>query len=182
VAQRWVALLRGINVGTAQRVSMAELRGVASGLGYQSVSTLLNSGNLVFTSPTPGKASPGPALERAIAATVGFAVPVVALTSARVDAVVRANPLMSASRDPSRLVVAAMRTAAALREARALAGQSWGRDELVCGIHAAYLWCPDGIAKSRLVLAMNRALRDDVTMRNWATMLKLQSAARRLDD
>ena len=46
-----VALLRGINVGTAKRIAMADLRGVMTGLGYSDVRTLLNSGNVVFTAP-----------------------------------------------------------------------------------------------------------------------------------
>jgi uncharacterized protein (DUF1697 family) len=49
VAGRFVALLRGINVGTAKRVAMAELRAMVEELGYRAVSTLLNSGNVVFT-------------------------------------------------------------------------------------------------------------------------------------
>ena len=45
----FIALLRGINVGKAKRVPMAELRALLAGLGYGDVQTLLNSGNAVFT-------------------------------------------------------------------------------------------------------------------------------------
>jgi uncharacterized protein (DUF1697 family) len=45
VAERRVAFLRGINVGRAKRVAMADLRGVIRGLGFTSCRTLLNSGN-----------------------------------------------------------------------------------------------------------------------------------------
>ena len=56
------ALLRGINVGKAKRVPMAELRALLAGLGYGDVQTLLNSGNAVFTH---ANASPA-AVERAL--------------------------------------------------------------------------------------------------------------------
>jgi uncharacterized protein (DUF1697 family) len=46
---RHVALIRGINVGRAKRVSMAQLRAVLEDLGFGEVRTLLNSGNVVFT-------------------------------------------------------------------------------------------------------------------------------------
>src|SRR6478736_4542725 len=46
-----VALLRGINVGKAKRIAMADLRKLCEGLGYEDVSTLLNSGNIVFSAP-----------------------------------------------------------------------------------------------------------------------------------
>lgn len=48
---KFVALLRGVNVGRAKRVPMAELRSLLGELGYTSVATLLNSGNAVFHAP-----------------------------------------------------------------------------------------------------------------------------------
>ena len=50
----FVALLRGVNVGGAKRVPMAELRTLLSGLGYTGVATLLNSGNAVFRADRVG--------------------------------------------------------------------------------------------------------------------------------
>lgn len=47
---RFVALLRGVNVGKGKRVPMAELRKVLTALDYRDVQTLLNSGNAVFES------------------------------------------------------------------------------------------------------------------------------------
>ena len=49
VAETCIALLRGINVGTAKRISMAELRDLVESLGFRNSRTLLNSGNVVFT-------------------------------------------------------------------------------------------------------------------------------------
>ena len=46
---RHVALIRGINVGHAKRVAMADLRKLFEDLGYREVRTLGNSGNVVFT-------------------------------------------------------------------------------------------------------------------------------------
>ena len=44
----YVALLRGINVGRAKRVAMADLRALFEQLGFGDVRTLLNSGNVGF--------------------------------------------------------------------------------------------------------------------------------------
>ena len=46
----YIALLRGINVGKAKRIAMADLRALLEGLGHADVATLLNSGNVVFRS------------------------------------------------------------------------------------------------------------------------------------
>jgi uncharacterized protein (DUF1697 family) len=45
---KWVALLRGVNVGGANKVPMADLRALAEGLGWQDVRSYIASGNLVF--------------------------------------------------------------------------------------------------------------------------------------
>lgn len=47
---KYAALLRGINVGGHQKVAMADLRELLSGLGYSGVRTHLQSGNAIFTS------------------------------------------------------------------------------------------------------------------------------------
>ena len=174
----WIALLRGINVGTAKRVAMADLRAMVEGLGYQDVATLLNSGNVVFRPPKGAKASPGPAIEHALGKRLGVSAAVIAMPATALDAVLRDNPLVKPSRDPSRLLVAAVRDAATLGRLAALAKQDWGREELACGQAAGYAWCPAGISAGVLFAAVNKALGDGVTMRNWATMLKLQAMIR----
>ena len=174
----WIALLRGINVGTAKRVAMADLRRIVEDLGYQDVTTLLNSGNVVFRAAAGSKGSPARAIEEALVTRVGVSSAVTALPAATLDAIMKGNPLVKPSRDPSRLLVATLRDAASLSRLAALARQDWGREQLVCGRVAGYLWCPDGISAGALFTALNKALGDGVTMRNWATMLKLQAMTR----
>jgi uncharacterized protein (DUF1697 family) len=67
-----VALLRGINVGKAKRVGMADLRALVEGLGYRDVRTLLNSGNVVFAVPKSARGEPAARIETAIARSSGF--------------------------------------------------------------------------------------------------------------
>lgn len=47
----YVAFLRGINVGGHHKVPMADLRQEMEKLGYRKVTTLLNSGNIIFDAP-----------------------------------------------------------------------------------------------------------------------------------
>src|SRR4051794_32869155 len=70
MAGRQVALIRGINVGKAKRVAMADLRAALEDLGYTDVRTLLNSGNVVFTAGVaPGKAAAS--IEKVLAGELG---------------------------------------------------------------------------------------------------------------
>ena len=50
--ERYVAFLRGINVGGHHKVPMAELRLIMEELGFEKVITLLNSGNIIFDATT----------------------------------------------------------------------------------------------------------------------------------
>ena len=62
-----VALLRGVNVGAAKRVAMADLRALVEGLGYGGVRTLLNSGNVVYDAPGVAPAAAAARIERVLA-------------------------------------------------------------------------------------------------------------------
>ena len=174
---RRVALLRGINVGRAKRIAMADLRALIEGLGYTDVRTLLNSGNVVFSAPRGTNAAIAAAIEKAIVARAGFSAAVVVVTANELQAIVAADPLSKVAVNPSRYLVAFVSDAKKLADAKPLSAQTWAPEALALGNGAAYLWCANGINESKLVLAFYRATRDAATMRNWATVLKLLAAA-----
>jgi uncharacterized protein (DUF1697 family) len=172
---RRVALFRGINVGKAKRIAMADLRTVAEGLGYRDVRTLLNSGNLVFTLPPGSKGDPAAKIEQAVAKTLGVSSRVTILTGDEVAEIARGNPFGTVADNHSRLLVMVL-TDTALR--KALAGharQDWGRERIALGARAVYAWCPDSILDSPLFKQLGKAVGDGATTRNFATMLKLHA-------
>lgn len=171
-----VALLRGINVGTAKRVAMADLRKLVETLGYGEVRTLLNSGNIVFTAADrPAKAAAR--IERALRERLGVSARVMAVTAEELAAIIEENPLAASADNPSHLLVAFLADPADRSRLRPLLKQKWGTEVLALGSHAAYCWLPDGISTSPLFPVMARALDNAVTTRNWSTVLKLQAMA-----
>ena len=171
-----VALLRGINVGRAKRIAMADLRDLMESLGFSEVRTLLNSGNVVFRANKVRVRGAASAMETGIKRRFGFPVPVIVHTAQELDVIVSGNTLSQASRDPAKFLVAFVATAATLTKCRPLLAQSLTPEAFVMGDHAAYLWCANGIIKSRLMKAFSSATADAATTRNWATVLKLQAA------
>jgi uncharacterized protein (DUF1697 family) len=167
-------LIRGINVGRAKRVAMADLRRLFEGLGCRDVRTLLNSGNVIFTPPA-----------RFTAERVEAAMPSVLRLSARVTLVsggdladlVEHNPLPEQAKEASRLMVAFLRNPQAEARLAPLAKRDWSPELLACRGRAAFLWCPDGLAASPLVEAVGLAMGEDVTIRNWSTVLKIRALA-----
>ena len=81
-SSRYVALLRGINVGGRNKVPMAELRTAVEDVGHTDVTTYIQSGNVLFTSSKP-RASLEAGLERALERHFGFPLVVVVRSHAQ---------------------------------------------------------------------------------------------------
>jgi uncharacterized protein (DUF1697 family) len=179
---RYVALLRGINIGSAKRVAMADLRALVEGMGYGEVHTLLNSGNVVFTGPKEPPAKVADRISEALDAKLGVAVRVMALTAAELAGIIDANPLLDVADDHSRLFVGVLAGAADTVRLADIVKADWGAERIALGAwpsaaasRAVYMWMPRGVIESRLNPAVAKALADRVTARNWATMLKLRA-------
>jgi uncharacterized protein (DUF1697 family) len=172
---RYVALFRGINVGKAKRVAMADLRKLLGKLGYTDVATLLNSGNAVFT----GAASPANKLAAGIRAAVAQKLGVDALVIVKsgrdIEGILAGNGLGPIASDHSRLLVAMTNDAKALAALAPFADREWGNEKVHLGKHAAYVWCADGILESQALAAVLRVLGTSATTRNWATINKIQA-------
>ncbi len=170
-----IALLRGVNVGGANRIAMADLRGLTEGLGFTRARTLLQSGNVVFDAGPGADAAVEASLERALADRLGLVVDVVVRTGEAWRALIAANPLAEPARDdPAHLLLHVLKTApdpqAESRLAAAIAGPEVAR---LVG-QAAFIHYPAGIARSRLTNAViDRAVGARGTARNWNTVLKL---------
>jgi uncharacterized protein (DUF1697 family) len=169
-----VALLRGINVGKAKRVGMADLRALCEALGYGNVQTLLNSGNIVFSAPRPSPAAAAK-IEKGIASQLGVDSRVLVVTGEELDTIVAENPFAECETNPSLFLVIVLATTANRARIEELAGRSWGAERLAIGSRAAYVWCPNGSLESKAFAALAKVLGDAGTSRNWATVKKLQA-------
>ncbi|MFL5327547.1 MAG: DUF1697 domain-containing protein [Gemmataceae bacterium] len=167
-----IALLRGINVGKAKRISMADLRTLFEKLGFTDVKTLLNSGNVVFSS---GAAVTASDIEAAMTKKLGVSARVTVITAKELIRIVRSNSLVDRADDPSHLLVAVFNKPADQKRAEPLVKKNWSPEAFALGPRAAYLWCVPNVVDSPLGKAFARAAGDAATSRNWTTMLKLQA-------
>lgn len=173
-----IALIRGINVGLSKRVSMADLRDLIADLGHTDVRTLLNSGNAVFGSERPNVARISSDIEAAITANCGFSASVMVITAKELDCIIDENPLLRVAKEPARHLVAFVAHPKHLEPLRPMLKQPWKPDALAITKRAAYLWCATGLIKSKMSQAFSRKAGSTITTRNWATVLKLQAAAK----
>jgi len=176
--QRQIALLRGVNVGRAKRIAMADLRKVLGELGFTDVRTLLNSGNAVYDCPAHDAALSAVRIEEALVLKLGVPARVTVLDAQQLADVVDGNPLLDVAADPARLMVAVLSNPADRERLEPLVHQPWQPEAFALGQWCAYVWCADGVLASHAAAAMGNVLGDAVTTRNWSTITKLHALAR----
>lgn len=168
-----LALLRGINLGSHNRVGMAELRGLVAGLGYQSVRTHLQSGNVLFDSDDDA-ASAARCIEDGIAAHFALRVPVVIRDHDELAAVVAGSPLRDGEFDPARFIVTFLSREPDPRGLDGLDAGGFEPDRYWPAGRQIYSLHPEGVSKAKLdYRTWERRLGVVGTARNWKTVTRL---------
>jgi uncharacterized protein (DUF1697 family) len=176
-----VALLRGINLGRHNRISMASLRELLADAGFEDVRTHLQSGNVVL-STTSAPAEAGRAIEEAISGRLGLSIDVIIRTGQELAEVVAAKPLGDVATDPSKHFVVFMPGEPDSAVMRELAAEDFSPDRFSARGRELYVWCPDGMRDSRLMkLLTRRRVAETSTVRNWNTVTKLLEMVRATD-
>jgi uncharacterized protein (DUF1697 family) len=167
--RRYAALLRGVNVGGARKVSMAELAEVFVSLDHQDVRTYIQSGNIVFRS-SKAERTIAAALESAIEESLALDVKVMLRSHAELVAADAANPfggtegvhVVFLERAPSKSAAASLDPDRSHGDAFVLVGRE------------LYLHLPTGAGRTRLTLGyVEKQLGVAGTQRNWNTLLRL---------
>ena len=181
-----VALLRGINVGGRNKVPMAELCEVVTSLGHTGVTTYIQSGNVLFSTPETDTAWLASALQEAISEAFGLSVSVVVLSRDELAGILDRNPypdepkpqyvhVVFLGSEPSRDLLDR------IRAAESAAAAKGSRDTVTAAGEALFLHTPDGYGTSELAEVLFRIIGPPgkagitATARNWATSTKLLS-------
>jgi len=165
----YAAFLRGINVGSANRIAMPALRATAERLGYLDVRTYINSGNLLFRTSGGDDVGLSDAIHSAIRHDFGLTIDVAVRTAEELQVILDGNPYPDG--DPSRVTVAFLtgppppgaeqRMAAVANEPYALAGTE------------VWVHYTGGQATSVLAAQFSRIIGVSATVRNVRTVGKV---------
>jgi uncharacterized protein (DUF1697 family) len=166
-----VALLRGINLGKNNRIAMADLRGVIAELGYEDVSTYIQSGNVLFSTPRTDTTAIAQEISAKIHGSFSIKSDVVVLSRQELAQAVSDNPFPPEHKLVHVIFLAA-EADAALRERIALleAAKGGGRDKITAIGRVLFFYTPGGYGTSELGKALARL---PGTARNWGTTTKL---------
>lgn len=174
MTKRYVALLRGINVGGKHIVPMKMLAEMFASAGCDQVRTFIQSGNVVFAA--------SPAVTQKIAQHIGDEIrkrlghdaPVVVRSAEQFAQVIKNNPF-STRKDYSNFShVLFCAGKLSPGNVNLLDPQRSPGDEIVCRGQEIYLWLPNGAGKTKLTNAyFDAKLKTICTQRNWRTVVKL---------
>lgn len=173
---RFVALLRGVNVGGRNRLPMADWREMLKARGATGLATYIQSGNAVFNSEgAPAVLADQITID--IEARFGFAPGCLVLTACELDAALTANPFPEAADAPKTLHLVFLRGKATLDRDAAMAACT-SDEAFLLEEGVFYLHTPNGYGRSKLAERLDRVLKAELlTARNLASCLKLQEMA-----
>ena len=163
---RYAVLLRGINLGSTNKIAMADLRELLADAGFTDIRTHLNSGNVVLSGPS----APAKIVEKAIAERTGLSISCVVLTPKKLRAIVEGHPFADVATNGSRMMAHVL--GAEPEPGKLAAALARDPDNARSGPGVIYQWCPDGLLKAPAVTEKLGVL---VTARNWNTITKLDA-------
>ena len=158
---------------------MSELRDLLTQLGFPDAQSLLPSGNLVFRSDARVGADLERLLEAEAEKRLGLHADFLIRSAKDWRAIVAHNPFRKeAEHDPSHLVVMFLKSAANVKDVKAVQVAIIGPEIVRADGRQVYIVYPEGIGPSRLSKAfLESKLGIRGTARNWNTVLKLAALA-----
>jgi uncharacterized protein (DUF1697 family) len=167
---KWVALLRGVNLGARNKVPMAELRTLLADAGYGDVKTYIASGNVLLDGPA-ARNKLGSDLERLVADAFGVTTAVILRKPRELAATIEAHPFKRTSDTHVAFLAKRPTKAAAARL------EDFDSDAVIVGAEL-FLQLPRGVHGSRLSNARIESLLGvPATLRNWRTVVALAELA-----
>jgi uncharacterized protein (DUF1697 family) len=173
-SEKFIALLRGINVTGRNKIPMAELRAHCTASGWRDVATYIQSGNVVFASSATARKLEDH-LEKLISQRFGLQIPVIVRRAAEWPAYIEGNPFARAAETEANRVMLALSKHPPLEDALNKLRERAANDEKIERVgDAIWVHYSAEMARSKLTPALfDRVVGSPVTARNWRTVLKL---------
>jgi uncharacterized protein (DUF1697 family) len=171
----YISMLRGINVGGHKRIKMDQLRASFEALGFESVKTYIQSGNVVFKAAKSSPSQLSKRIEERILKDFGFPVSVISRTADEMNKTIASNPFLKEDGiDPEKLHVMFLSEAPSPVALKKLADLTAAPDQSRWLDREIYFYLPNGISQSVLMKSpVDRILAVVTTTRNWRTVNSL---------
>jgi len=171
---KYVALLRGINVGGKTLIKMADLKAAIEDAGFSDVTTLIASGNVIFSSPERHQAKIEDTLEKVIHARFKLPVRVLVYSKDQMEHVIGDVPRGWNTRKDIRMYVAFLKAPTTPSQVVSQMKPKEGIDEITPGPSVVYMaTLMSGLTKSNINKIIGTKIYGNMTMRNYNTTKKI---------
>jgi uncharacterized protein (DUF1697 family) len=172
---KYIAFLRGINVGGRNQIKMPELKKSLEPLNLRNIATYLQSGNVIFDFEPVNTKELALSIENTIEQTFGCAVTVIIRTADDMEKIIGNNPFI---KDPDieidKLHATLLLEASEPKMISGLDLKKEDNENFIISGREVYLYCPNGYGRTKLNNAVfEKKLSTRATTGNWNTMKKL---------
>ena len=175
----YISILRGINVSGQKLIKMAHLQKTYEKLGFGSITTYVQSGNVVFTGKKATPNELAASITQQIAKDFGFQVPVIVFSINKLKQIIASNPFINDSqKDIAYLHVTFLSSQPPKFDVEAIEEKKQIGEAIAFTNAAVYLYCPNGYGKTKLTNNfLETKLQVSATTRNWKTANELARIA-----
>ncbi|MBV5315856.1 MAG: DUF1697 domain-containing protein [Prolixibacteraceae bacterium] len=173
---RYIAILRGINVGTGRKVPMTDLKKLCENMGLQNVQTYIQSGNVVFEwSRSESISELETRLQKAFSESFGFDIPVLVRTAEEWAESIAQNPFLKEENvDIDRLHLTCLKEVPSQELLEKIKPFQFMPDRYEIIGKDVFIFCAAGYGTSKLTNPFFESkLKVSATTRNWKTVMKL---------
>ncbi|MCE5170827.1 DUF1697 domain-containing protein [Paenibacillus profundus] len=171
---KYVALLRGINVSGQKIIKMDALKSIFEALAFQNVKTYIQSGNVIFEASVTEPELLAESIEKQLRVELGYEITVVVKTLSELEEVIQHNPFTENEASEGKLYVSFLSKEPVAEDLAALLSVQNGVDEIRALEREVYILCRQGYGKSQFSNNfIEKKLRVPATTRNWQTVNKL---------
>lgn len=170
---RYIVLLRGVNVSGKNKLLMADLKLLMQELGYSNVKTYIQSGNILLNSKND-QIITSKKIKEVIFKKFGYNVAVIVKTISEWEIIIKNNPFAIENEKKVAFVILD-----SIPNQVFLDIQETNNDKFVLKNNVVYIYCPNGFGKSKLTNNLfEKKLKVTATTRNYKTSIKLLQLAK----
>ncbi|RMB58557.1 DUF1697 domain-containing protein [Dokdonia sinensis] len=173
---KYIALLRGINVGGHRKILMADLKVLFQELGFKNVETHIQSGNVVFESCGGDVSAFAKAIKEKIKQSYNFEVLTLVLDLQTLQKIILDCPFPKEQKEKSYFIL--LDNPPTKEKTATLNAEVYADEEFHITSRCVYFFASNGYGRAKLTgNIIERKLNVNATARNYRTMSKLLEMA-----
>ena len=171
---KYIAILRGINVGGKRKILMADLKELFIEIGFADIQTYIQSGNIIFnTKRKDDNIELANKIEQSIAKNYDFKVPVIVRNVEELNEAISNNPFFEKN-DIERLHLTFLKEVPETEKLDKIKTYDYSPDKFEIKDKNVFVYCSGKYSDSKLTNKFFESkLKVLATTRNWKTVLKL---------